>query len=66
MQRKCGVKCVKDVTYDFRQSFCFARGAESNKHVEKVKPSYTAPFDILTFKILTRETVFQEVVGVVG
>ena len=45
MQRKCGVKCVKDVTYDLRQSFCFAR-AESNKHVEQVKPSYTAPFDI--------------------
>ena len=65
MQRKCGVKCVKDVTYDLRQSFCFAR-AESNKHVEQVKPFYTAHFDILTFKILNRETVFHEGVGVVG
>ena len=31
------------------------------KHVEHVKPSYTAPFDVLTFEILSRETVFQEV-----
>ena len=48
-----------------RQSFCFAR-AESNKHVEQVKASYTAHFDVSTFKILTRETVFHGVIGVVG
>ena len=35
--------------------------ADPNKHVEHVKPSYTAPFDVLTFEILSRETVFQEV-----
>ena len=31
------------------------------KHVEHVKPSYAAPFDVLTFEILSRETVFQKV-----
>ena len=43
-----------------RQSFAFLR-ADPNKHVEHVKPSYTAPFDVLTFEILSRETVFQKV-----
>ena len=32
--------------------------AQTNKHAEYVKPSDTAPFDGLTFDILTRETVF--------
>ena len=27
--------------------------AESNKHFEHMKPSFTAPFDVLTFDILT-------------
>ena len=40
--------------------------ADSNKNVEHVKTSYTAPFDVLTFEIFTRETVFHEVVGVEG
>ena len=31
--------------------------AESNKHFEHMKPSFTAPFDVLTFDILTREMV---------
>ena len=44
------------------QSFGFAR-TEYNKPVEHVKPSCTAPFDVLTFDILTRETVFQKVGG---
>ena len=35
--------------------------AESNKHFEHMKPSFTAPFDELTF--LTQETVFQEMGG---
>ena len=40
--------------------------AQTNKHAEYVKPSDTAPFDGLTFDILTRETVFyQEVSGIV-
>ena len=43
-----------------RQSFAVLL-PDSNKHVEHVKPSYTAPFDVLTFEILSRETVFQEV-----
>ena len=43
-----------------RQSFAVLL-PDSNKHVEQVKPSYTAPFDVLTFEILSRETVFQEV-----
>ena len=38
-------------------TYIFAR-AETNKHAEYVKPSDTAPFDGLTFDILTRETVF--------
>ena len=33
--------------------------AQSKKHVEQVKPSNTAPFDALTFDILTQETVFS-------
>ena len=47
------------------QSFGFAR-ADSYKHVEHVKPFFTAPFDVLGIDILTRETVFKEVGGVVG
>ena len=43
----------------------FAR-AESNKHVEHVKPSNNAPFDVLKFDILIRKTVFQEAGWVVG
>ena len=43
-----------------RQSFAVLL-PDSNKHVEHVKPSYTAPFDVLTFEILSRETVFQKV-----
>ena len=35
-----------------------------NKHVEHLKHSYTALFDVWTFDILTRETVAQEVGGV--
>ena len=31
--------------------------AESNKHFEHMKPSFTAPFDVLTFDILTQEMV---------
>ena len=31
-----------------------------NKHVERLKPSYTVLFDVWTFDILTRETVSQE------
>lgn len=30
------------------------------------KPSYTTPFDALTFDILTQETVFQDAGGIVG
>ena len=51
------------VTYDgllqhLRQLLGFAR-AVTYKHVERVKPSYTAPFDVLTFEIwLSWETVF--------
>ena len=41
-----------------RQSYGFAR-AESFKHVEHVKPSYTAPFDVLKVDIVIRETVSQ-------
>ena len=37
--------------------------AQSKKHVEQGKPSYTVPFDPLTFDILTQETVFQEMGG---
>ena len=44
-------------------SFGFAR-AESDKHVKHVKPSLTVSFDVLTFHILTRKTVFQKVDGV--
>ena len=56
---------IPGIPYDWsiltvRRSFAFLR-ADSNKHVEHVKPSYTAPFDVLTFEILSRETVFQEV-----
>ena len=56
---------IPGIPYDWsiltvRQSFAFLR-ADPNKHVEHVKPSYTAPFDVLTFEILSRETVFQEV-----
>ena len=47
------------------QSFGFAR-ADSYKHVEHVKPFFTAPFDVLGIDILTRETVFKEMGGVVG
>ena len=32
-----------------------------NRHVKHMKPSYTTPFDVLTF--LTQETVFQEMWG---
>ena len=35
--------------------------AKSNRHAEHVKPSYTTPFDALTFDILIQEMVFQEV-----
>ena len=42
-----------------RQSLGFAR-AESNKHGERTKPSYT---QILTIAILTRQTVFLEAGG---
>ena len=48
-----------------RQSFGFAR-ADSYKQVEHVKPFFAAPFDVLWICILTRETVFKEVGGVVG
>lgn len=41
----------------------FASHAQSKKHVAQVKPSYTAPFDALTFDILRQETVFQEMGG---
>jgi len=44
------------VTVNFN-TYIFER-AETNKHAEYVKPSDTAPFDGLTFDILTRETVF--------
>ena len=37
-----------------------ASHAQSKKHVEQVKPSYTEPFDALTFDILTQERVFQD------
>ena len=40
-----------------------ASHAQSKKHVEQVKPSYTEPFDALTFDILTQERVFQEMGG---
>ena len=40
-----------------------ASRAQSNKHVEHVKPSYAAPFDVMTLDILTQETVFLEVGG---
>ena len=41
-----------------RQLLGFAR-AVTYKHVKRVKPSYTTPFDVLTFEIwLTWETVF--------
>lgn len=40
-----------------------ASPAQAKKHVERVKPSNTAPFDALTFDILTQETVFQEMGG---
>ena len=39
---------------------------ESNKHVGNVKPSHNAPFDVLTFDILTRVMVFEEVSRVEG
>ena len=39
---------------------------QSKKHAKHAKPSYTAPFDVLTFDILTQETPFQEVLGVAG
>ena len=39
------------------QSFGSAH-AEFYKYVEHVKPSHTAPFDVLTFDILTQEKVF--------
>ena len=62
---------VPDIPYDWsicdsfifqhlHQSFGF-ECPESNKHVKHVKPSYTAPFDVLTFDILTWEMVLQEV-----
>ena len=59
------VHTIPGIPYDWsiltvRQSFAFLR-TDSNKHVEHVKPSYTSPFDVLTFKILSPETVFQEV-----
>lgn len=40
-----------------------ASHAQSKKHVAQVKPSYTAPFDALTFYILRQGTVFQEMGG---
>ena len=40
-----------------------ASRAQSKTHVEHVKPSYTAPFDVMTLDILTQETVFLEVGG---
>ena len=44
--------------------FSFGVGrAESNKHVEHMKPSYTALFDVLTSNVLTWETIFHEVGG---
>jgi len=48
-----------------RQSFRFVC-IGSNKHVENVKPSHNAPFDVLTFDILTRVMVFEEVGRVEG
>ena len=51
-------------TYIVHQSFGFM-SAESNKHVEHVRPFYNAPFDVLTFDILTSVVVFEEV-GRVG
>ena len=39
---------------------------ESNKHVDNVKPFHNAPFDVLTFDILTRVMVFEEVGRVEG
>lgn len=48
-----------------RQLFGLAR-AEFNKHVEHMKPSYTAAYVVLTFDILTRETAFQTEGGVEG
>ena len=36
----------------------FARAETNKKKAEYVKPSDTAPFDGLTFDILTQETVF--------
>ena len=49
-------------TKNLRQSFGFAR-ADSYKHVQRVKPSYTVGFGVLGIDILTRETVFQELSG---
>ena len=43
-----------------------ASRAQSIKHVEHVKPSYTALFDVLPFDIEIQETVFLEGGGVVG
>ena len=45
------------VNCDSYFSFSVAR-AESNKHVEHMKPSYIAVLDVLTFDVLTRETNF--------
>ena len=50
------------VNCDSYFSFGISR-AESNKHVEHMKPSYTALFDVLTFDVLTRETIFHQVGG---
>ena len=57
--------CDSLIFQHLHQSFGFAC-PESNKCVEHVKPSYTAPFDVLTFDILTWEMPLKEVVGAVA
>ena len=57
--------CDSLIFQHLHQSFGFAC-PESNKCVEHMKPSYTAPFDVLTFDILTWEMALKEVGGAVA
>ena len=54
--------CDSLIFQHLHQSFGFVC-PESNKCVEHVKPSYTTPFDVLTFDILTWEMALKEVGG---
>ena len=60
-----GIPCVWSIVTVYFNTYVnhLASHAQSKKHVEQGKPSYTVPFDALTFDILTQETVFQEMGG---